>query len=71
MKSVLKKIPAGWELIPVGRKITGGCRVCYHPYRQWAEMESVPSLHGGVIQSPESNVLPYGHYIRKKRAKKK
>lgn len=66
MANVLKKIPKGWELVPVGEKITAGCQFCSHPFKEWEPIIVAPYLHKGICQPPDSPSLPHGHYIRRK-----
>lgn len=65
MSNALKKIPAGWELIPVGEEITKESMVCSSPFVEWEEVNYTPFIHGGKCQPADSPSLPFGHYIRK------
>lgn len=68
MPNVLKKIPRGWELIPVGEEITPVSLVCCWPHDKWEPM-GVRHCQPKVGVGDDS--LPCGYYIRPKTKKRR
>lgn len=64
MKNVLKQIPKGWELVPVGCVVRAGHMVCCNPHTKWETM----GFDAGRVRK-SGDPMPYGYYIRKKRVK--
>lgn len=67
MKNVLKQIPKGWELVPVGCVLTTTCKVCVHPHNKWEFVGADGPI--GCRVNNDVHFIPHGYYIHKKRVK--